>query len=156
VHYTLHNAHATHGPRTRHAHATHTPLIRLVLVQTEPSCIVATHHAHATGVESYTYVEFVEHYGEVRAKAEWLRAGRKVAAARRGPKVRKLVAAGAGGPASGGCAPAGGVRVARSPAPAPAPTCAASVCPPASASASASTGGDGGGGGGGGVGYESD
>ena len=28
VHYTLHNAHATHGPRTRHAHVTHTPLIR--------------------------------------------------------------------------------------------------------------------------------
>ena len=71
-------------------------------------------------------------------------------------KMPKLGAAGADGAASGGCARAGAVRDARSPAPAPAPTCAASVSTPASASASASTGGDGGGGGGGGVGYESD
>ena len=147
---------STHGPRTRHAHATHTPLIRLVLVQTEPSCFVATHHAHATGVESFTYDEFVEYYGEKEAKVMWLKAGGQVAAPRKGSKARKLVAAGAGGRASGGCARAGGVRDARSPAPAPAPTCAASVSTPASASASASTGGDGGGGGGGGVGYESD
>ena len=147
---------STHGPRTRHAHATHTPLIRLAIVQTEPSCFVATHHAHATGVESFTYGDFEEYYGVANANAEWERAGREARAARKGSKARKLVAAGAGGPASGGGARAGGVRDARSPAPAPAPTCAASVSTPASASASASTGGDGGGGGGGGVGYESD
>ena len=146
---------STHGPRTRHAHATHTPLIRLAIVQMEPSCIVATHHAHATGGQ-FTYGEFEEYYGVEKAEAEWLRAGREARAARKGSKARKLVAAGAGGPASGGGARAGGVRDARSPAPAPAPTCAASVSTPASASASASTGGDGGGGGGGGVGYESD
>ena len=116
---------------------------------------MATHHAHATGVP-FTYVEFVEYYGAEKAKAAWLKAGGQVAAAPKGSKARKLVAAGAGGRASGGCARAGGVRDARSPAPAPAPTGAASVSTPASASASASTGGDGGGGGGGGVGYESD
>jgi hypothetical protein len=65
-------------------------------------------------------------------------------------KMPKLGAAGADGAASGGCARAGAVRDARSPAPAPAPTCAASVSTSASASASASMGGDGGSGGGGG------
>ena len=145
IHYTPHNAHATHGPRTRHAHATHTPLIR-------HACIVHTHHAHATEGKLYTDAEFVEEYND-EAGAVWARAGCGVDAARNTPKKPKLGAAGADGAASGGSARAGAVRGARSPAPAPAPTCAAYAYASASASASASTGGDGdsGGGGGGGL-----